>query len=566
MSPDTAARAVVVHHGIDVAAVVQQRDARHRVREELGLAADAFVIGTVANYRAQKDYPNLLRAMRTLVDRGVDARLVAVGQGPLAVEVESAVAELGLNDHVVLTGYRRDATRVMSSFDVFTLASFHEGLPVALMDAFALGVAVVATEVGGLADVLTDGHDALLVPARDPVALADAWGRLHDDRDLLDRLSASSTTRAGEFDIRRAVDRIESTYEELTKQTPTRRPAEVGPIAQRPPGRSRSTDREFTIRDATADDRAAILGLGRDALGWPADDRIDELFGWKHDRNAFGSSLAYVAVDDEQVIGFRVFMRWQFRRGDELFDAVRAVDTVTAPAWQGRGVFRALTMYGVDALQRDHVDFVFNTPNEASRPGYLALGWRDVGALPAAVRFSGPSGVFSAISSRVPADLWSAPSDIGVAFDDWIGAEAGRELDRKLEPAMGSEREREISTAWTAERLRWRFGGDLLGYRVIPGVTSGTGVVVRERKRGSSRELVLLLPIGLDADTADEFVGRAVRGTGVAHVLRLGDAAPRRGFVPMPGGGPMLTWRPLERSAPAPLANWALTMGDVELF
>lgn len=556
MSADASTRAVVIHHGVDVAAVAEHREARSSVRTELGVDADAFVIGTVANYRSQKDYPNLLRAMRALVDRGVEARLVAVGQGPLAADVESAVTDLGLDDRVVLTGYRSDATRVMSAFDVFTLASHHEGLPVALMDACALGLAVVATEVGGLADVLTDGDDALLVPARDPIALADAWCRLHADRDLLDRLSAASAARAGDFDIRRAVARIESTYQQLASPARIRR-ANAAPVVKRPPGR-RSTGRTFTIREATVDDRADILALGRAALGWPDDDRVDELFAWKHDRNAFGSSLAYVAVDGEQLIGFRAFMRWQFQRGDERLDAVRAVDTVTHPTWQGRGVFRALTMHGVEALQQEGTDFVFNTPNDASRPGYLAMGWRDIGALPAAVRFVGPSGVLSALSSRVPAELWSSPSEIGVAFDEWFGPDVAQ--------PRRPESSREIATAWTPERLRWRFGGDLLGYRVIPGPIWGTGVVARERMRGSSRELVLLLAVGLDADEADDIVGRTVRDSGIAHVLRLGDAAPRRRFVPMPGGGPMLTWRPLECAAPPPLANWALTMGDVELF
>ncbi|MEP1123848.1 MAG: GNAT family N-acetyltransferase [Ilumatobacter sp.] len=561
MSMEAAARTEVLHHGVDVAAVSALSREREVVRSELGIRSDEFVIGTVANYRAQKDYSNLLRAMRTLIDRGIEARLVAVGQGPLASKVEALVQTLELGDHVVLTGHRTDATRVMASFDVFTLASFHEGLPVALMDACALGLAVVATTVGGVADVCTDGVDALLVEPREPNALASAWERLHSDPELRITLAAASAERAGSFDIGRTVERIEALYVQLANhgKMPARRPPEPPTPSDRVRvGGSSPARREFTIREATDVDRASILGLGRKALGWPDDDRVDELFAWKHDRNAFGPSFAYVAVDDDDVIGFRAFMRWQFRRDGEMLDAVRAVDTVTDPAAQGRGVFRSLTMHGLEEIGGAGVDFVFNTPNDASRPGYLKMGWRDVGSLRAAVRFTGPRGARRAASSRVPAELWSVASDIGEPFDDWFSP------DSALPDAACDGRT--LSTAWTHDRLRWRFGGDLLDYRVIPGAQSGTGVVVRERTRGSASELVSLLALGVDAGEADSIVGRAVRGTGVTHALRLGKASPRNGFVPMPGAGPVLMWRSLGMSASPPLANWELTMADVELF
>ncbi len=551
MTRRAADRAVTLHHGVDVGAIAALRSSRDEVRDELGLAPDAFVVGTVANYRAQKDYPNLLRALRTAVDSGSAVRLVAVGQGPLADEVSRAVTELGLDDAVVLTGHRADAARVMSAFDVFTLASFHEGLPVALMEAFALGLPVVATAVGGVADVLRDGHDALLVPARDHRALADAWCRVHDDPALRERLAERSLRRSTEFDVRGSVAVIEDRYRTLAR--------DPLPAVMPPANRRRTGSAPIDVRRAADSDRPAIVALCRAALDWPAGRLADDLFEWKHDRNAFGRSESFVATHDDRIVGFRTFMHWEFRRGADTLRAVRAVDTATHPEMRGRGVFRALTLHGLDALGDSGVDFVFNTPNAQSLPGYLTMGWRGVGRLPASLHVVGAAGLAASLRSRVPAELVSMPTSLGVAFDDWF-------TDDHRSPSLRGHDARALATAWTTERLRWRFGGALMGYRVIPGAAPGSGVVVRLRRRGRARELVSLVALGVDPAEADRLVVRAVRGSDVTHVLRLGAPAIARGFVPVPRVGPVLAWRALDMQAAPPLPQWSLTMGDVELF
>ena len=142
--------------------------------------------------------------------------------------------ELGLNDRVILTGFRADATRVMGACDIFTLASKWEGLPVALMEALALGLAVVATRVGGVAESMHDGVDALLVPAGNPTALADAWQRVATDTALRQRLASAARTRAAEFDVTRAVRRLEQVYAQVARQHP---PAEVVASATEKPSR-----------------------------------------------------------------------------------------------------------------------------------------------------------------------------------------------------------------------------------------------------------------------------------------------------------------------------------------
>lgn len=206
-------RAVLLHHGIDVGAVRQLRSEREVVRRELGLAPTDFVVGTVANYRPQKDYPTLLRAARRACDALPSLRVVAVGQGPLAERIEQLRRELRLEDRLILTGFRPDAARVMSAFDVFTLASEYEGLPVALMEATALGLPIVATSVGGATDFFTDGSTAALVAVGDSTALSDGWLRLASDTAFREKCATASAAIAAEFDVQRTTDEIETIYE-----------------------------------------------------------------------------------------------------------------------------------------------------------------------------------------------------------------------------------------------------------------------------------------------------------------------------------------------------------------
>jgi glycosyltransferase involved in cell wall biosynthesis/predicted N-acetyltransferase YhbS len=547
----SASRCVTLQHGIDVAPTAARAAERAAVRTELGLGADDLVIGTVANYREQKDYPNLLRAAAELADRGVSARLVAVGQGPLEAEVAALRDELGLGERVILTGHRPDAARVMAAFDVFTLASKYEGLPVALMEALALGLPVVATRVGGVAETLTD-DDALLVPPGDPLALCDAWVKAIESPQLCEQLSGASRARAKEFDVRSAVDEYEACYRRLN-------PGVAAPTHAATSTPARKTPAGIDIRPATDDDRPAILALLTKSLGWQDDPRYAALFEWKHDQNPFGPSPMWVALDGDRVVGLRVFMRWQFRRGGEILRAVRAVDTATDPDYQGRGLFTALTMHGLDALREDGTDFVFNTPNAQSLPGYLKMGWQEVGKVPAAFRVRGPRSLATTVRARVPAELWSLPLDVGVPFVDWLNDAAfdlGETPSTNAPRSLVTDRSREFST--------WRYASPLLGYRAVPS-ECGT-LVVRGRQRGGARELVLADTVGLADDRADASAARALSMSDVNHLIRCGHSNVRHGFVPLPGGGPILTFRSLNLDAMPPISNWQLTIGDVELF
>ena len=218
MSTHQRQRAEVLVHGIDVDAIARLRSERTAVRAELDVDDDTLLVGTVANYHPKKDWPNLLLAARLLADRDVPIHVVAVGQGPLQSEVERLHRELALEGFVTLTGYRPDAVRLMAGCDIFALGSKWEGLPVALMEAAALGLPIVATRVGGIPDAFRDGVDAVLVPPSSPTALADAIEALARDPQRRAAQGAASAVRAADFDVARAVARLEEVYRQVAKR------------------------------------------------------------------------------------------------------------------------------------------------------------------------------------------------------------------------------------------------------------------------------------------------------------------------------------------------------------
>jgi glycosyltransferase involved in cell wall biosynthesis len=208
-------RTEIVVHGVLLEKVRRELGTREETRAELGLLPDEVVVGTIANFRRQKDYPNLLATARLLLDRGWPGRIVAVGQGPMEEEMRALHDRLDLGDRVLLLGRRDDAVRVLAACDVFTMASDNEGLPVALMEALALGLPVAATAVGGIPEAVTDGVEGLLVAPKDPEALAAAITAITEDPSRRAAM-ADAARRAGErFDIRIAARRMEDLYREL---------------------------------------------------------------------------------------------------------------------------------------------------------------------------------------------------------------------------------------------------------------------------------------------------------------------------------------------------------------
>lgn len=209
-------RVETLHHGVDPAAM-NKWESSDGVREELGVPADAPLVGTVANFRPSKGHAILLEAAVRVRRSIPDVRFVLVGLGPLESDIRFRARELGLDGTVIFAGARDDAPRVAGAFDVFALPSVYEGLAIALIEAMALGRPAVVTRAGGLTEVLEHGKQGLVVEPRDPEGLADAIILLIQDGELRRQFGEAGRRRAAKFDIRKAVRRLEEVYTELLR-------------------------------------------------------------------------------------------------------------------------------------------------------------------------------------------------------------------------------------------------------------------------------------------------------------------------------------------------------------
>src|SRR5215218_4846416 len=188
-----AARAVTVHEGIDLGHVAAAPVAP--LHEELWLPHGAPIVGNVAALVPHKGQKHLIEAAALVVRHVPDARFVIAGEGELRLSLERQIRERHLEKHVLLLGFRPDVLSLHKAFDIFVMSSVTEGLGTSLLDAMACGRPVVATNVGGIPEVVVDGETGLLVPPRDAGALAAAIGRLLGDRALRERMGAAGLAR-----------------------------------------------------------------------------------------------------------------------------------------------------------------------------------------------------------------------------------------------------------------------------------------------------------------------------------------------------------------------------------
>ena len=203
------------------------------LRNEFGVSRNALLIGAVARLEPEKGHRFLIEAMPAVVDVVPDAWLAVVGEGSLADELRAQAADLPApaRDRIVFTGRREDISAVTADLDIAVLPSLREAQGISILEAMARRKPVVASRVGGVPEVITDGVDGLLVPPADPRALAAAMTRLATDARSRRRIAeAGYRTVVERFSIDSMVRRIEEVYdEELTRSGALARVTAGGP-------------------------------------------------------------------------------------------------------------------------------------------------------------------------------------------------------------------------------------------------------------------------------------------------------------------------------------------------
>lgn len=203
----------MIFNGISTTPV--QQDNSLSMRVSLGLDNESIVVGCVASLTEEKAHKDLIAAFALLYENLPNIRLLLIGDGPLREDLTEQVGDLGLSGLVVFAGRRNDVRELYSAMDVFTLVSYNEGLPMAMLEAMAAGLPVVVTPVGAIPNVIIDGEQGLLAPAGDPAAQAAALHKLIVDpalRTLMGQVAYETVVK------QYSSKRMAANYEQLYRQ------------------------------------------------------------------------------------------------------------------------------------------------------------------------------------------------------------------------------------------------------------------------------------------------------------------------------------------------------------
>ena len=209
-------KVVTILNGVNLDSIGKGPRAADELRQELGLARGTPVVGIIGRLVPVKNHALFLRAARAILDRGVRARFVLVGDGPLRGPLRALAHDLELDEHVVFAGFRADVMTLLPIFDLCVLSSNSETSAYGVSEPMAMGRPVVATAVGGVPELIDHGIDGWLCPPRDVVALADGVCALLADPAAAAAMGERAARKVRErLSLDRMADQVEEVYRQL---------------------------------------------------------------------------------------------------------------------------------------------------------------------------------------------------------------------------------------------------------------------------------------------------------------------------------------------------------------
>lgn len=312
------------------------------------------------------------------------------------------------------------------------------------------------------------------------------------------------------------------------------------------------------IKEAGPSDVSEIVEVLKASLGETDLPLSEKIWNYKHVKNPFGKSIVLIALEDRTIIGVRAFMRWEWHKGGNKFSCLRAVDTATHPDHQGKGVFKKLTLEAVRLAKEEGAAFIFNTPNEKSRPGYLKMGWEIAGKLQV--------GLSPAFFS-----FWKFNKEIPNYEVNYRTNQQNLEhLCARWNSELSGEK---LYTKKSLSYLEWRYEKNpLQGYEVL--VTSNFYLAAYIKRRKGIKELRIAECIYLNKGV-DEEIKNSIYNWCSKFGVQVISFSPLLKNLKLPSikgeFGPLSTVRNLnlnevEKETCFTIENWKYSLGDLELF
>jgi len=310
------------------------------------------------------------------------------------------------------------------------------------------------------------------------------------------------------------------------------------------------------VRKAIDADIPQIIELLKVSLGESLIPKSEALWRWKHLDNPFGASHTLVALDRENIIGVRTFLRWEFIESTKLISACRAVDTAIHPDYQGQGLFKKLTLELIKSLKKEGIDLIFNTPNAVSLPGYLKMGWEKWGRIPLKLSFH----------------LHQGTNKHPINPEPWSQIETViSEMEQQSQSTSG------LNTNLLPGYLAWRYRDcPLFPYHII---SDGDSYLlfyrIKEGKIGRELRIADFLTTRELLENEKKEVQKKLkrveklakaRFTSYSGLKFTTEKIVDMGILPIVAMGPIVTIRQVNPAISTLTKNWNWSLGDLEVF
>jgi glycosyltransferase involved in cell wall biosynthesis len=190
-----------------------------QIRNQYGIETTEVLIGAIGRLVWQKGFEYLIKSLPEIAKRHAAIKVIFVGDGPYKESLQMLCRQLGVEDKTIFTGYRSDMKEILSAIDIKAIPSLAEGFPMVTLEAMAMEKPIVATSIDGIAEQITDGVEGILVPPKDPVALALAINRIIENKELARSLGSAARKRVErEFTVEKMIDETEKAYRALLNQ------------------------------------------------------------------------------------------------------------------------------------------------------------------------------------------------------------------------------------------------------------------------------------------------------------------------------------------------------------